>query len=78
MALTNVDTYTVTPNGEYVKTKKTGTAKINENQLVMVEALNLSFDPKDSSSEQVEKAYMLIYLFSSIFPYIVLCRFLFY
>ena len=27
------------------------------NQLVMVEALNLSFDPKDSSSEQVEKAY---------------------
>jgi hypothetical protein len=57
MALTNVDTYSVIPNGDYVKTKKTGTAKINEDQLVMVEALNLSFDPKDSSSEQVEKAY---------------------
>lgn len=57
MSLTTIDTYTVTPNGEYVKTKKTGTAKINEDQLVMVEQLDLSFDPTDSTSEQVEKAY---------------------
>jgi len=57
MALTNVDTYTVVQNGEYVKTKVTGTAKVNEGQLVMVEQLDLSFDPADTESEQVEKAY---------------------
>ena len=57
MALTNVDTYTVVQNGEYVKTKVTGAAKVNEDQLVMVEQLDLSFDPTDSTSEQVEKAY---------------------
>lgn len=57
MALTNVDTYSVIPNGDYVKTKVTGTAKVNADQVVMVESLNLSFDPSDSTSEQVEKAY---------------------
>jgi len=59
MALTAIDTYTVTKNGEYDKTtKNTEKTKINNDQIVFAKELELKFDPKDTESVQVAKMYL--------------------
>ena len=56
MALTQVDTYTVTKNGAYDKTVKNETQiKINEDTINVVKPCDLTFDPADQDSVPVSK-----------------------
>lgn len=59
MALTVIDTYQVVKNGEYDKTiKSSDIVKINKDTVVMYKELNLHFDPNDTDSEDVAKAWL--------------------
>lgn len=59
MALTAIDTYQVTKNGNYDKTTKLeDVVKINKDLVVMYKELELEFDPNDSDSEEVAKIWL--------------------
>lgn len=59
MALTVIDTYQVVKNGEYDKTiKLDDIVKINKDTVVMYKELELQFDPNDTDSEDVAKAWL--------------------